>query len=103
MWNSCRGIREYPARGAAMFVDPGQLKRAQQGSAEAFEAIARACQPRVDGTLRRLIEPEDAPEAGVEVFLHLHSSLGQITPELFERWLYRITVNTAYDYRRRMR
>jgi len=37
-----------------------------------------------------------------DVFLRLYYSLAQLSsPELFERWLYRLTVNAAYDYMRR--
>jgi len=38
------------------------------------------------------------------VFLRLYFSLDQLrTPEVFEPWLYRLTVNAAYDYLRRQR
>jgi RNA polymerase sigma-70 factor (ECF subfamily) len=41
---------------------------------------------------------------GQEVFLRLYFSLDQLrTPEVFEPWLYRLTVNAAYDYLRRQR
>jgi RNA polymerase sigma-70 factor (ECF subfamily) len=39
-----------------------------------------------------------------DVFLRLYFSLDQLrTPEVFEPWLYRLTVNAAYDYLRRQR
>ena len=39
-----------------------------------------------------------------EVFLRLYFSLDQLrTPEVFEPWLYRLTVNAAYDYLRKQR
>jgi RNA polymerase sigma-70 factor (ECF subfamily) len=39
-----------------------------------------------------------------EVFIRLYFSLQQLrTPEVFEPWLYRLTVNAAYDYLRKNR
>jgi RNA polymerase sigma-70 factor (ECF subfamily) len=39
-----------------------------------------------------------------EVFLRLYFSLDQLrTAEVFEPWLYRLTVNAAYDYLRKQR
>ena len=39
-----------------------------------------------------------------EVFLRLYYSLDQLrTPEVFEPWLYRLTVNASYDYLRKQR
>jgi len=38
------------------------------------------------------------------VFVRLYLSLDQLrTPDVFEPWLYRLTVNAAYDYLRRQR
>ncbi|MCX6621777.1 MAG: sigma-70 family RNA polymerase sigma factor [Acidobacteria bacterium] len=48
--------------------------------------------------------PEDVEDVGQEVFVRLFFSLDQLrTPEVFEPWLYRLTVNAAYDYLRRQR
>ena len=57
------------------------------------------------GTIARLISrPEDVEDVGQEVFLRLYFSLDQLrTAEVFEPWLYRLTVNAAYDYLRRQR
>jgi RNA polymerase sigma-70 factor (ECF subfamily) len=41
-------------------------------------------------------------DVGQEVFMRLYFSLGQLrTPEVFEPWLYRLTVNACYDYLRK--
>jgi RNA polymerase sigma-70 factor (ECF subfamily) len=43
-------------------------------------------------------------DVGQEVFLRLYYSLDQLrTREVFEPWLYRLTVNAAYDYLRRQK
>ena len=51
----------------------------------------------------RLIgKPEDVEDVAQDVFLRLYFSLGQLSnAELFDRWLYRLTVNAAYDYMRK--
>ena len=47
---------------------------------------------------------EDVEDVGQQVFLRLYLSLDQLrTPKVFEPWLYRLTVNAAYDYLRRQR
>jgi RNA polymerase sigma-70 factor (ECF subfamily) len=57
------------------------------------------------GTIARLIgRPEDVEDVAQDVFLRLYFSLDQLrTPEVFEPWLYRLTVNAAYDYLRKQR
>src|SRR5688572_10890762 len=57
------------------------------------------------GTIARLIgRPEDVEDVAQDVFIRLYYSLDQLrTPEVFEPWLYRLTVNAAYDYLRRQR
>jgi RNA polymerase sigma-70 factor (ECF subfamily) len=57
------------------------------------------------GTISRLIgRPEDVEDVAQEVFVRLYYSLDQLrTPEVFEPWLYRLTVNASYDYLRRAR
>jgi RNA polymerase sigma-70 factor (ECF subfamily) len=65
----------------------------------------QAYRRRILGTIARLIgRPEDVEDVGQEVFLRLYFSLEQLrSPEVFEPWLYRLTVNAAYDYLRRQR
>jgi len=57
------------------------------------------------GTITRVIaRPEDVEDVAQEVFLRLYFSLDQLrTAEVFEPWLYRLTVNAAYDYLRKHR
>src|ERR1043165_4173760 len=88
-----------------MLVDFGLMERARSGDDSAFNQVLQAYRKRILGTIARLIgKPEDVEDVGQEVFLRLYYSLDQLrTPEVFEPWLYRLTVNAAYDYLRRQR
>ncbi len=88
-----------------MLVDFGVIKRAQDGDSAAFNEIVLAYRKRILGTITRLIaRPEDVEDVAQEVFLRLYFSLDQLrTAEVFEPWLYRLTVNAAYDYLRKQR
>jgi RNA polymerase sigma-70 factor (ECF subfamily) len=88
-----------------MLVDFELIKRAQGGDSAAFNDIVLAYRKRILGTIARLIaRPEDVEDVAQEVFLRLFFSLDQLrTPEVFEPWLYRLTVNAAYDYLRKQR
>src|SRR6516164_2880590 len=88
-----------------MLVDFELIERARGGDDAAFNQVVEAYRKRILGTIARLIgRPEDVEDVGQEVFLRLYYSLDQLrTPEVFEPWLYRLTVNAAYDYLRRQR
>ena len=88
-----------------MLVEPEVIKRAREGDDGAFNQVVQAYRKRILGTIARLIgRPEDVEDVGQEVFLRLYYSLDQLrSPEVFEPWLYRLTVNSAYDYLRRHR
>jgi RNA polymerase sigma-70 factor (ECF subfamily) len=88
-----------------MLVEFELISRAKDGDAAAFNRIVLAYRKRILGTIARLIgRPEDVEDVGQEVFLRLYYSLDQLrTPEVFEPWLYRLTVNAAYDYLRKAR
>src|SRR6202000_2882507 len=88
-----------------MLVEFELLQKAQQGDASAFNQVVTAYRRRILGTTPRLIgRPEDVEDVAQEVFLRLYFSLDQLrTPEVFEPWLYRLTVNAAYDYLRRQK
>jgi RNA polymerase sigma-70 factor (ECF subfamily) len=89
----------------AMLVDFELIERARSGDDGAFNQVVQAYRKRILGTIARLIgRPEDVEDVGQEVFLRLYYSLDQLrTSEVFEPWLYRLTVNAAYDYLRRQR
>ena len=88
-----------------MLVEFEVLKKAQEGDDGAFSDLVQAYRSRIMGTVARLIgRPEDVEDVAQEVFLRLYHSLSQLqVPEVFEPWLYRLTVNAAYDYLRRRR
>src|SRR2546423_5937095 len=88
-----------------MLVDFELIKRAQKGEGAAFNQVVSVYRRRILGTIARLIgRPEDVEDVGQEVFLRLYFSLDQLrTPEVFEPWLYRLTINASYDYLRKHR
>lgn len=88
-----------------MLVDFELIRRAQKGDEAAFNEVVLAYRRRTLGTIGRLIgHPEDVEDVGQEVFLRLYFSIDQLrTAEVFEPWLYRLTVNASYDYLRKQR
>src|SRR6201996_727126 len=88
-----------------MLVEFELIDRARSGDDGAFSQVVQAYRKRILGTIARLIgRPEDVEDVGQEVFLRLYYSLEQLrTAEVFEPWLYRLTVNAAYDYLRRQK
>lgn len=88
-----------------MLVDFSLIERARDGDDAAFNQIVQTYRRKILGTISRLIgRPEDVEDVGQEVFLRLYYSLDQLrAPEVFEPWLYRLTVNAAYDYMRKQR
>jgi RNA polymerase sigma-70 factor, ECF subfamily len=88
-----------------MLVEPELIEKARKGDSGAFNAVVTAYRKRILGTISRLIgRPEDVEDVAQEVFVRLYYSLDQLrTPEVFEPWLYRLTVNACYDYLRRLK
>lgn len=88
-----------------MLVEHDVIEKAQRGDAGAFNQIVHAYRKRILGTISRLIgRPEDVEDVAQEVFVRLYYSLDQLrTAEVFEPWLYRLTVNASYDYLRRLK
>src|SRR3954469_14068246 len=88
-----------------MLVEFELLEKARLGDGGAFNQIVSAYRRRILGTISRLIgRPEDVEDVAQEVFIRLYFSLGQLrTAEVFEPWLYRLTVNASYDYLRKSR
>lgn len=94
-----------PAPPRRMLIDHETVERAQSGDAAAFNEVVTVYRRRILGTVSRLIgRPEDVEDVAQEVFLRLYYSLDQLrSPEVFEPWLYRLTVNAALDYLRKRR
>jgi RNA polymerase sigma-70 factor, ECF subfamily len=88
-----------------MLVEPETIEKARGGDASAFNQLVLAYRRRILGTISRLIgRPEDVEDVAQEVFVRLYYSLDQLrSPEVFEPWLYRLTINAAYDYLRRIK
>src|ERR1700704_1925690 len=88
-----------------MLIEFELIEKARSGDDAAFNLVVKAYRKRILGTIARLIrKPEDVEDVGQEVFLRLYYSLDQLrSPEVFEPWLYRLTVNAAYDYLRRQK
>ncbi len=86
-----------------MLVEQELIEKARAGDAAAFNQVVLAYRKRILGTISRLIgRPEDVEDVAQEVFVRLYYSLDQLrTAEVFEPWLYRLTVNASYDYLRR--
>jgi len=86
-----------------MLVEQELIERARGGDSGAFNDIVLAYRKRILGTISRLIgRPEDVEDVAQEVFVRLYYSLDQLrTAQVFEPWLYRLTVNASYDYLRR--
>jgi RNA polymerase sigma-70 factor, ECF subfamily len=89
--------------GPPVLVEFEVIQKARTGDATAFNGIVSAYRRRIMGTISRLINrPEDVEDVAQEVFMRLYFSLEQLrTPEVFEPWLYRLTVNACYDYLRK--
>ncbi len=88
-----------------MLVEFELIQKAKAGDDAAFNQMVIAYRKRILGTIARLIgRPEDVEDVAQEVFLRLYYSLDQLrTPEVFEPWLYRLTVNASYDHLRKQR
>lgn len=88
-----------------MLVEFELIQKAQAGDNAAFNEVVLAYRKRILGTVARLIgRPEDVEDVAQEVFLRLYYSMGQLrSPEVFEPWLYKLTVNASYDYLRKQR
>jgi len=100
-----RLVRGPPRERVPVLVEFELIERARSGDDGAFNQVVQAYRKRILGTIARLIgRPEDVEDVGQEVFLRLYFSLDQLrTAEVFEPWLYRLTVNAAYDYLRRQK
>lgn len=81
------------------------ITQAQAGDSAAFASLIREYRQRIFGTIYRLTgRPQDVEDIGQEVFLRLFASIANLrSPEVFDTWLYRLTVNAVYDHLRKRR
>ena len=87
-----------------MLIDPAEIRRAQTGNPDAFHAVVRAYQPRIVNTLHRLLGDRwDSRFDEIAPRLIQGSLERTANPRIFEPHLYRLVVNTAYDYLRSKR
>ncbi|MCW5966155.1 MAG: sigma-70 family RNA polymerase sigma factor [Bryobacterales bacterium] len=88
-----------------MLIEREVLDKARGGDDAAFNQIMQAYRKRIFGTIARIINrPQDVEDVAQEVFVRLYFSLKQLrAAEVFEPWLYRLTINASYDYLRRQK
>jgi RNA polymerase sigma-70 factor (ECF subfamily) len=79
------------------------IERFKKGDLSAFEAIVHRHQDKIYNLCRYMLQdPRDAQDAAQDVFLKAYRSLKDFRPDSsLYTWLYRIAVNTSFDYRRR--
>jgi len=79
------------------------IRAAQAGDFHAFELLVRAYQSRVLAVARRIVgSPEDAHDVAQDVFVKLYRFLPKYrTERTFFTWLYKLTINAAYDFLRK--
>lgn len=95
---------ERPFVAYPMSSDPRQLiARFKAGDNAAFEGLVRLYQDRVYSLCRHLLgNAHEAEDAAQDSFIKAYRHLRHFTPNAsFYTWLYRITVNTCHDYRKR--
>lgn len=97
--------RFVPRAGQADRRDAELVQDLLDGVERSFEVLVRRHEPAVRAFLRREIRcREEIADLCQEVFLKVFSRIDQYDPAYpFRAWLYRITVNTAVDWKRRMR
>lgn len=84
-------------------TDEDLVLAARRGEVRALERLLDRHQGRVIRTLRLLgIPPDDREDVAQEVMIRVFRHLDGYRPgNPFTGWLYRVTVNSAHDYRRR--
>jgi len=81
------------------------IDRIHSGDLDAFEEIIRRHERRILGMAVQMgLRPEDAQDAGQEVFLRVFRYLsGFQSGKNFEVWIWKIAVNVVYDQLRKRR
>lgn len=81
------------------------VPRAQRGDAEARDELLRRCHPVIyRWALIQAGTPDDADDVTQEVLIRLYTSLHRYEGRSrFTTWLYQVTRNEAFSFRRRLR
>src|SRR5262250_1036743 len=84
-------------------TEPGAIRRAQDGDAEAFEYLYKAhCKHVYSICLRVLKNPADAEDLTQQAFLQIFRKIGTFRFESgFSTWLHRVTLNVVLMHLRR--
>jgi RNA polymerase sigma-70 factor (ECF subfamily) len=79
------------------------LKRFKGGDDTAFEEIVLRYQDRIYNLCRHMLgNAHDAEDAAQDTFIKAYQNLNNFRPEAsFYTWLYRIAVNTCFDFKKR--
>jgi RNA polymerase sigma-70 factor (ECF subfamily) len=87
---------------ASPWEDDELLRALQEGTESAYEALIARFQTSVYNLVCRLLcEPSDAADVVQEVFLKVFRSIGNFRGQSsLKTWIYRISVNEAYNHRR---
>ena len=80
------------------------IRKAQSGDTEAFHRLVSRYDAQVMGLALRILRHEqDAEDLYQEVFMKVYMNIRNFRFESdFFTWLYRITVNTAFNFKKRM-
>lgn len=76
------------------------IKQIQMGNNDAFERLIIDHEKKVYNISYQILKnEEDAKDASQEAFIKVYKSIGKFNMQSsFSTWLYRITVNTCYDF-----
>ena len=85
--------------------DPRLVSQALHGDPLAFERLAERYYPRIYRVCLGILgNPQDAEDCVQETFLKLYRSMASFNEKAsFYTWLYRIALNSCYDYLRKNR
>lgn len=76
----------------------------QEGSRDAQQQLYEGCHQRVYRLLVRIVGRREAADVMQQVFLQVFRALDQFDGQSrFETWLYRVTMNEAFQYLRKQR
>jgi len=81
------------------------IERFKKGDSSVFETIVRKYQDRIYNLCRYMLQDSrEAQDAAQDAFIKAYKGLEDFQPEsTLYTWLYRITVNTCLDYRKKSR